>query len=61
MKDQLNAIQSIIDKILIPTLKKQDDNIFNIGTSGYYENPFTEVMAYILSNQNKHPEHKKFV
>lgn len=42
-----NSVQSIVFK---PKNKK--DNFFDIGTRGFYENPFTEVLAYIISPES---------
>lgn len=34
-----------------PTYTKTRDNFFTIGGRGFYENPFTEILAYILSSE----------
>lgn len=34
-----------------PTYTKTEANFFTIGGRGFYENPFTEVLAYILSSE----------
>ncbi len=43
-------IKGAVDTVIIqPRAKK--DNLFEIGTKGFYENPFTEVLAYLLSEE----------
>lgn len=60
MKNQLLELKEILEKINIKP-QKQNDNIFKIGTKGFYENPFTEVLSFLLDGQSKYPNRDLFV
>lgn len=38
-----------------------EDNFFAIGTRGYYENPFTQVLSYILKQKTKYKYREQFI
>lgn len=40
---------------------KVEDNFFNIGTRKFYENPFTEVLGYILDSETQFKGRKQFI
>jgi len=45
-----NATAEFINTFpIVPKSITVEDNIFDIGTRGFYENPFTEVLTYLLS------------
>lgn len=60
MNNQLLDLKKILDKIEIKQ-QKTNDNIFEIGTRGFYENPFTEVLSFLLDSQSKYPNRNLFV
>lgn len=39
----------------------KEENIFGIGSRGFYENPFTEILAYILNQNTKYNYRTKFI
>lgn len=56
----LEEIKSTVDNITIkPKLKK--DNFFDIGTRGFYENPFTEILAHIISKESNYLRRQFFL
>lgn len=55
-----DEIMNSINKCLLrPNTPKH--NIFDIGTRGFYENPFTEVVAYIISSQSNYRYRSDFI
>jgi hypothetical protein len=40
---------------------KIEDNFFNLGSRRFYENPFTEVLSYILDSETKFSGRKEFI
>lgn len=40
---------------------KIEDNFFNLGTRRFYENPFTEVLSYILDSESQFSGRKEFI
>lgn len=40
---------------------KLEDNFFNIGSRKFYENPFTEVLSYILDSETQFRERANFI
>lgn len=40
---------------------KLEDNFFNIGGRRFYENPFTEVLGYILDSETQYKYRKEFI
>lgn len=46
------------------TIKQEDsaeENFFSIGTRGFFENPFTEVLSYILKSENEYNQRALFL
>lgn len=60
MAHTFDEIKIAVDKCLLPP-KKTKDNLFDIGTRGFYENPFTEVFAYIISSTSHYKYRNEFV
>lgn len=60
MSNLLLELKKILEKIHIKQ-QKPNDNIFEIGTRGFYENPFTEVLSFLLNSQSKYPNRDSFV
>jgi|SRR5690606_34613329 len=60
MNNELLELKEILEKIDIKQ-QKTNDNIFEIGTRGFYENPFTEVLSFLLDSQSKYPNRNLFV
>ncbi|SHG54159.1 PD-(D/E)XK nuclease superfamily protein [Chryseobacterium oranimense] len=53
LRESVNSIpQFIFDK---------EKNIFDIGTRGFYENPFTDVLAYILDSKSEYKRRNLFL
>lgn len=46
LKESMNSIPKFIFE--------KEKNIFDIGTRGFYENPFTDVLAYILDSKSEY-------
>lgn len=46
LKESVNSIPKFIFE--------KEKNIFDIGTRGFYENPFTDVLSYILSSKSEY-------
>jgi len=46
LKESVNSIPKFIFE--------KEKNIFDIGTRGFYENPFTDVVAYILDSNSEY-------
>lgn len=42
-----------------PNLKS--DNLFSIGTRGFYENPFTEILSYLLKKNTHYKSRNEFI
>ncbi|WP_159478941.1 PD-(D/E)XK nuclease family protein [Chryseobacterium sp. 18068] len=40
---------------------KIEDNFFNLGSRRFYENPFTEVLSYILDSETQFSGRKEFI
>ncbi|WP_166926101.1 PDDEXK-like family protein [Flavobacterium poyangense] len=40
---------------------KLEDNFFNIGSRKFYENPFTEVLSYILDSETQYKGRANFI
>ncbi|PZX61937.1 hypothetical protein LX80_02101 [Hydrotalea sandarakina] len=60
MKYSFNEILTDVDKSLLRT-NTESDNIFDIGTRGFYENPFTGIFAYIISLKIQYNHRNKFI
>lgn len=60
MKHSFDQIKNAVDNSIIRQ-KKIKDNIFDIGTKGFYENPFTEVLAYIISTKSHYKNRRFFI
>lgn len=60
MNNQLLELKNILDKISVKE-QKTNINIFEIGTRGFYENPFTEVLSFLLDNQSEYSSRDIFV
>jgi len=54
-----DEIKTTVNECILPK-KILEDNFFNIGTRGFYENPFTEVFAYIISEKSNYQHRIKF-
>ena len=60
MKHTFDEIMSAVEKCsLRPIIQK--DNLFDIGTRGFYENPFTEVFGYIISSKSHYKNRNGFI
>ncbi|MFM9951720.1 MAG: PD-(D/E)XK nuclease family protein [Saprospiraceae bacterium] len=60
MSYPFESIKTAIDSYLIRP-KSRIDNLFDIGTRGFYENPFTEVLAFIVSPNSSYIYNKQFL
>ncbi|SHE97104.1 PD-(D/E)XK nuclease family protein [Chryseobacterium sp. OV279] len=40
---------------------EKEKNIFDVGTRGFYENPFTDVLAYILDSKSEYKGRNLFI
>jgi len=60
MTHTFDEIKTAIDKCLLRP-KTSKDNLFDIGTRGFYENPFTEVLAYIISAKSHYKHRIEFI
>lgn len=54
-----DEIKDAVENCIIPDIP-QKNNIFDIGTRGHYENPFTEVFSYILSPESQYKQRNDF-
>ena len=45
----------------IPRKAKRPDNYFDIGTRGLFENPFTEILSYLLGSECDYTHRSEFV
>jgi hypothetical protein len=61
MSFEFEEIKSLFEGYKSKPVQIKNDNIFGIGTRGYYENPFTEVLTYILNSENQFLYRKDFV
>lgn len=60
MTHTFNEIKNAVDKCVLRP-KTPKDNLFDIGTRGFYENPFTEVFAYIISSKSHYKHRNEFI
>lgn len=53
-------LQECIDNL--PVFRdQQQKNLFNVGTRGFYENPFTNVLAYLLNHDTEYKHKEEFL
>lgn len=55
--DELKECVNSIPKFIF----EKEKNIFDIGTRGFYENPFTDVLAYILDSKSEYKRRNLFL
>lgn len=59
MQINLSELKKIFSRLPEnPNLKI--DNLFSMGTRGFYENPFTEVLAYLLNEKTEYKQRDRF-
>lgn len=60
MQNDLSELKEIFNNIPEnPNLKS--NNLFSIGTRGFYENPFTEVLSYLLKKKTEYQRRDEFM
>ncbi len=60
MQNDLSQLKKIFNTIPEnPNLKS--NNLFSIGTRGFYENPFTEVLSYLLKKNTGYKRRDEFM
>ncbi|GEN75367.1 PD-(D/E)XK nuclease family protein [Chryseobacterium hagamense] len=60
MQNDLSELKEIFNTIPEnPNLKS--NNLFSIGTRGFYENPFTEVLSYLLKKKTEYQRRDEFM
>lgn len=60
MTYSFHEIKNVVNEVkLRPNTIK--DNFFDIGTRGFYENPFTEVLSYIMSPESCFNHRETFI
>jgi len=60
MQLEINELKAVLDEVRIDP-KDNSNNIFNIGTRGFYENPFTEILAFLINSNSNYPHRELFV
>jgi len=60
MSPNFNSIKTLIESGNIKSKKIRDDTFFDIGLRGHYENPFTEVLSYLLKPESQYNNNNEF-